>query len=91
MVLGTHLPRGKQGIGCKWVFVVNVNHDASVACLKVCLFGKRYAQTYGVHYPDTFSLMAKLVSIQLFLSLVFTNDWPLHQFDVTFLHGDLQE
>ena len=42
---------------------------------------------------DTFSLVAKLTSIQLFISLAATHGWDLHQLDIknTFLHGDLAE
>ena len=39
------------------------------------------------------SLVAKLNSILIIISLVANLDWPLHQLDVknTFLHGDLNE
>jgi hypothetical protein len=68
----------KQTIGCKWVYVVKVNPDGSVARLKSRLVAKGYAQTYGVDYSDTFSLVAKLASIRLFMSIAAANDWPLH-------------
>jgi hypothetical protein len=47
------LPARKLTIGCKWVFVVKVNPDGSVARLKSRLVAKGYAQTYGVDYSDT--------------------------------------
>jgi len=87
------LPVRKQTIGCKWVYVVKVNPDGSVARLKSHLVAKGYAQTYRVDYSDTFSPVAKLASIRLFMSIAATNDWPLHQLDIknAFLHGDLKE
>ena len=55
--------------GYRWVFTVKVNPDGSIARLKAHLVVEGYAQTYGVDYFDTFSLVAKLTSIRLFISL----------------------
>ena len=87
------LPIGKKAIGCKWVFAVKVNPDGSVARLKARLVAKGYAQTYGVDYSDTFSPVATMTAVRLFISLAATNHWPLFQLDIknAFLHGDLQE
>ena len=81
------LPAEKKAIGCHWVFVVKVNPDGSIAQLKV------YTQTYGVYYSNTFSLVAKMTYVQLFISLAATHNWDLHQLDIknVFLHGNLQE
>ena len=44
-------------------------------------------------YSETFSLVAKLTSIRLFISLAATHGWDLHQIDIknVFLRGDLAE
>ena len=54
---------------------------------------KGYAQIYGVDYSDTFSPVAKMTSVRLFIFLVATHNWDIHQLDIknAFLHGDLQE
>ncbi|TYK25675.1 Cysteine-rich RLK (RECEPTOR-like protein kinase) 8 [Cucumis melo var. makuwa] len=87
------LRKGKEAIGCKWVFSVKVNPDGTMARLKARLVANGYAQTYGIDYSDTFSPIAKLTSIHLFLSIAATYNWPLHQLDIknAFLHGNLQE
>ena len=83
----------KKAIGCRWVFTIKFNPDGSVARLKARLVAKAYAQTYGVDYSDTFSLVAKLTYVRLFISLAASYDWDLHQLDIknSFLYGDLQE
>ncbi|RVW33229.1 Retrovirus-related Pol polyprotein from transposon RE1 [Vitis vinifera] len=87
------LPQGKKVVGCKWVFAVKVNPDGSVARLKARLVARGYAQTYGVDYSDTFSPIAKLNSVRLFISIVASQQWMIHQLDIknAFLHGDLEE
>ena len=44
-------------------------------------------------YSDTFSPVAKLTSIQLFISLAATHGWDLHQLAIknVFLYEDLAE
>ena len=65
----------------------------SISILKARLIFKVYAQTYGVDYSDTFSPIAKLTFVRLFISLATSYDWNLHKLDImnAFLHGDLQE
>lgn len=71
------LPSHKRTIRCKWVYVVKMKADGFVDKLKARLVAKGYAQTYGVDYTDTFSLMAKMTSIRIFISLAATYCWPL--------------
>ena len=54
---------------------------------------KGNAQTYGMDYSDTFSPVAKLTSIRLFIPSIATHGWDLHHLDIknVFLHGDLAE
>ena len=61
--------------------------------LKTRLVAKGYAQTYGVDYSETFSPVAKLSSVRLFISMAANYGWDLHQLDVknAFLNGDLLE
>jgi len=52
-----------------------------------------YTQIFGLDYGDTFSPVAKMASVRLFLAMPALQQWPLHQLDVknAFLNGDLQE
>lgn len=50
-------------------------------------------QTYRVDYAETFSYVAKIASVRVFILMAANLGWPLYQLDVknVFLHGDLLE
>ncbi|KAJ7964415.1 Retrovirus-related pol polyprotein from transposon tnt 1-94 [Quillaja saponaria] len=87
------LPSGKFTIRCKWVYTVKVHPDGYVDRLKARLVVKGYTQVYDVDYSKTFSPIAKIASVKVFISLASIFDWRLHQLDIknAFLHGDLDK
>lgn len=67
--------------------------DGSVNRYKVRLVAKRFDQTCGIDYHETFSPVVKPASIRLVLELAVQFDWNVRQLDVSnaFLHGYLNE
>lgn len=86
-------PRGKNIIGCKWVYKIKKKADGTIDRYKARLVAKGYKQRYGLYYEDTFGQVVKAAKIRLVLSIAVSRRWCLRQLDVqnVFLHGVLQE
>jgi hypothetical protein len=87
------LPTGRNPIGSKCVFKKKLNAEGKVEKYKARLVAKGYSQVEGIDFGEIFSLVAKLTSIRLLLSVAAAFDFEIEQMDVktTFLHGDLEE
>jgi hypothetical protein len=87
------LLNGRKIVRCKWVYRTKYASDGSVKRHKAQLVVKGFSRVEGMDYNKTFSLVAKMNSICLVLTLVVSHKWEVHQMDIkfAFLHGDLQE
>ena len=86
-------PKGKNIIGCKWVYKIKRKLDGTIDRYKARLVGKGFKQRYGIDYEDTFSPVVKAATIRLIVFIAVSRGWSLRQLDVqnAFLHGVLKE
>jgi len=59
----------KSVVGCKWIFAIKVNPDGTIDRPKTHLMAKCYTQIFGLDYGDTFSLVAKIAYVHLFIAM----------------------
>ena len=71
------LPKGKNLVGCKWVFTIKYKVNGSIERYKAGLVANGYTQTYGIDYQETFAPVTKMNSIIVLLSTTINFDWPL--------------
>lgn len=60
------LPKGKHTIGCRWLYKIKYRSDGSVDPHKARLVAKGFTQQEGIDFLETFSLVAKLVTLKCF-------------------------
>lgn len=60
-------PKGRNIVGCKWVYKVKRSVDGSIDRYKARLIAKGYKQRYGLDYEDMFSQVVKVATIWLVL------------------------
>jgi hypothetical protein len=53
-----------------------------VSRYKAKLLAKGYAQTYGINYEETYSLVAKMMIVRTIITMVVAKGWSLHQMDL---------
>ncbi|KAA0026213.1 putative Polyprotein [Cucumis melo var. makuwa] len=87
------LPLGCKAIGCKWVLRKKLKPDGSVDKYKARLVAKGFRQMENIDFFDTFSLVTRITSIRVLISIAALNNLLIHQMDVktVFLNGDLEE
>jgi hypothetical protein len=84
--------KDKNVIGSKWVFKNKMNEKGNIVRNKAILVYKGYAQIEGLDFDETFSPVARLETIRMFLAYACHKKFKVYQMDVksTFLNGDLK-
>ncbi|KAI3685578.1 hypothetical protein L6452_34826 [Arctium lappa] len=86
-------PKGKSIIGTKWIFKNKKDKDGIVVRKKSRFVAKGYRQEEGIDYDETFSPIARLEAIRMFLAFPAYRNFTVYQMDVktAFLNGKLKE
>ena len=86
-------PLNRNVVGSKSVYKIKYKPDGSIERYKARLVVKGFTQEQGQDFDETFSLVVKMGTIRIVLSLAIEHGWTLSQLDVknAFLHGDLKD
>ncbi|KAL4388206.1 hypothetical protein GQ457_09G012020 [Hibiscus cannabinus] len=78
-------------VTCKWVYRLKRNSDGTIDRCKARLVAHGFSQSYGLDYEETYSSVAKMVTLRTIFSLAAMRGWKSWQLDVknTFLYGEL--
>lgn len=87
------LPEGRKALKTKWVFKIKKDEHGREVKKKSRLTIKGYVQKQGVDYWETYSPVAKLISVRIFFAIATLLKMKLFQVDVNnaFLNADLKE
>ena len=85
--------KNKNVVGTKWIFKNKFNEDGQVLRNKIILVCKGYAQVEGIDFEETFSPVARIKAIKLFLAYSCFKNFKVYQMDLksTFMNGYLKE
>ncbi|GKB28811.1 ribonuclease H-like domain-containing protein [Tanacetum coccineum] len=89
------IPRsaGVNMVRSMWLFKHKFHVDGTLSRYKARLVANGSSQQQGVDFDETFSLVVKLATIRMVLSLAVSRQWPIQQLDVkiSFLNVDLSK
>ncbi|GKD97772.1 retrovirus-related pol polyprotein from transposon TNT 1-94 [Tanacetum coccineum] len=86
-------PLCKNVINMKWPWKNKCDEENTVIHNKAHLVAKGYSQQEGIDFEESFSPVARLEAVRLFVAYAAHKSFPIYQMDVktTFLNGPLKE
>lgn len=67
--------------------------NGSVNKFKTSLVAKGFLQVYELDYHDSFTLVAKIITVRMIIASTVNKPWHIYQIDINnaFLHGKLEK
>ena len=89
----TPMPEGVKPLPLKWIYKLKKDLMNIILRYKARLVAQGFFQVFGVDYTDTYSPVAKFVSIRIFLAISVQLGLIIHTMDVdtAFLNADIDE
>ena len=86
-------PADRTLVGCKWVYKTKRDQYGEISKYKARIVAKGYSQKPGQDFDETYSPVARLTSLRIFLTIVASKDLELGQMDVVsaYLNGKLDK
>nr|GEY35630.1 retrovirus-related Pol polyprotein from transposon TNT 1-94 [Tanacetum cinerariifolium] len=86
-------PFGKTVIRLKWLWKNKKDKDKTVIRNKARLVAKGYAQEEGIDFEESFTPVARLEAVRIFVEYATHKSFPIYQMDAktVFLNGPLKE
>lgn len=80
-------------MGCKRIYKIKHKFDGSIERYKAHLVILDNTQIEGLDHHETFTPVAKMVTVHTLLIVAASNNWDIHQMNVhnAFPHGNLSE
>jgi len=73
-----YLPSGKKALGYKWFYKIKYHSDGTVEQYKARLVILGNHQVEEIDYIETFSPVAKMVTVRNFLAIAAAQNWEIH-------------
>ncbi|GJS66800.1 retrovirus-related pol polyprotein from transposon TNT 1-94 [Tanacetum coccineum] len=86
-------PDGVMIIALKWIYKVKLDEYGDVLKNKARLVAKRYRQEEGIDFEESFTPVARIEAIRIFIANAASKNMTIYQMDVktAFLNGELKE
>ncbi|GKF39202.1 retrovirus-related pol polyprotein from transposon TNT 1-94, partial [Tanacetum coccineum] len=80
-------------IAVKWIWKNKTDAENTVIRNKSHLVAKGYGQEEGINFEESFTPVARLEAVRIFVAYTAHKNFPIYQMDVktTFLNGPLKE